>query len=403
MALRFLDRFFPSGGRRSRAALTLAHARAAELRGQLGHAASLFEQAGRADEAARVILLQGDAAIDTSERLAHYLQAAHTAPEGSAVAVQARRKRANLLLAVAGETPSPTMALRQALLDVARELEETGEFEAAAEAYARGGSEEGQARSLARAGDVDRLDALLLEQQGRDRRVLARRQAHGELRSLAATGRRREALALAREWSEEGGFEEQAKAIEARRLAAPVLRATLRGHTMNVALGGEVVVGRSATIPVAAGVVSREHVVIVRRGEEVFVRDLGGTNGTTLRGLALAAGGEAGVGDGVELRLGGQVPLVVRPTNEMKGAMAIEVGGVRYVAPLGAAILGVGGWVLERGSDGWIELVTRHDPTGYADGIELADRVTLLAGDAVGTEREGPPVFEVGHEVGRDD
>src|SRR5580658_4603698 len=100
-ALRFLDRFFPSSGRRSRAALTLAHARAAELRGQLGHAASLFEQAGRSDEAARVILLQGDAAIDTSERLAHYLQAAHTAPEGSTALALARRKRASLLLAVA--------------------------------------------------------------------------------------------------------------------------------------------------------------------------------------------------------------------------------------------------------------------------------------------------------------
>lgn len=172
---------------------------------------------------------------------------------------------------------------------------------------------------------------------------------------------------------------------------------------MNVALGEQVVVGRTAMIPVAAGVVSREHVVISRRGEEVFVRDLGGTNGTTLRGLALAAGVEACVGDGVELRLGGQVPLVVRPTTEMKGAMAIEVGGRRYVAPLGAAILGVGSWVLQRGSDGWVELVTHHNPTSYADALELADCVTLLAGDAIAMEREGLPVFQVGVEAARDE
>ncbi len=392
----FFDRFF-APRRGSRAALALAHARAAELRGQLAHAASLFEQAGRADEAARVLLLQGDAAIETTERLAHYLQAARTAPEGSNLAVQARRKRANLLLAVAGETQSPTIALRQALLDVARELESCGEFEAAAEAYARGGSEEGQARSLAKAGDVDRLDALLLEQQGRDRQALARRHALGELRSLLDTGRRREALALAREWRarDVSAFDDQTRAIESRRLAGPIVRVTLRGRVMRLVLAGEVVVGRSATIAVPASVVSREHVAVVRRGEEVVVRDLGGTNGTTIRGLPLAPGTEARVGDGIEVRLGGQVPLVVKPSVELPGAVALEVGGVRYLVPFGAAKLGVGRWALEVASDGWAELVTGGSPPAFAGAVEWSDRITLLAGDAVAEARDGATVLEV--------
>jgi hypothetical protein len=404
--LGFLDRLrelaelaaFPSvGAGRRRAALTLAHARAAELRGQLAHAAALFEQAGRADEAARVIVLLGDSAMDTSERLAHYLQAGHTAPEGpegNAVRTLARRKRASLLLALASEGLSPTVALRQALVDVARELEADGEFDVAAEAYAKGGNEEGQARCLARSGDVDRLDALLIEQQGRDRHTLARRQAHGELRTLLATGRRREALALARKWQGED-FEEQVRNLEARRLTRPVVRAHLRGHAMNIALGDEVLVGRTATIPALASVVSREHVAIVRRGGEVFVRDLGGTNGTTLRGLMLASGGEARVGEGVEVRLGNQVPLVVQPTDELSGAVAVEVAGARYVAPLGPAKLGIGAWALERGTDGWVELSTGVESLAFAGALELAQRVTLLVGDAIATEREGKPVFEV--------
>jgi hypothetical protein len=280
---------------------------------------------------------------------------------------------------------------------VAREHEAAGEYDVAAEAYAKGGNEEGQARCLARSGDVDRLDALLLEQQGRDRQTLAKRRAHGELRTLVATGRRREALALAREWQGDE-FEDQARSIEARRLTRPVVRAVLRGHAMNIALGEEVVVGRTATIPVAASVVSREHVAIVRRGGEVFVRDLGGTNGTTLRGLMLASRGEARVGDGVELRLGNQVPLVVKPTEELGDAVAIEVAGARYVAPLGPAKLGIGPWALERGADGWVELFTGTAHPAFAGALELADRVTLLAGDAIATDREGKPLFEVLHD-----
>ncbi len=164
---------------------------------------------------------------------------------------------------------------------------------------------------------------------------------------------------------------------------------------MSIALGDEIVIGRSATIPVAAGLVSQEHVAIARRGEDVVVRDLGGTNGTTLRGLTLARGSEARVGDGLELRLGNQVPLFVRPTDEMAGAVAIEVAGSRYVASLGPAILGIGRWALECGPDGWIELATRGDPTAYASALELADRVTLLAGDAIAAERDGVPVLQV--------
>ena len=47
----------------------LAQARAAELRGELAQAAALFAQAGRLDEASRVMLIRGDGEADPAARL----------------------------------------------------------------------------------------------------------------------------------------------------------------------------------------------------------------------------------------------------------------------------------------------------------------------------------------------
>jgi hypothetical protein len=348
-------------------ARTLAQARTAELRGELAQAAALFAEGGRLDEAARVMLLRGDAESDPAARLRHYVQAAAIG--------QARRKRASLILAMAADAPGPSLgvALRQDVLLAARDLETIGDHARAAEAYARAGDVEGEARALARAGEVDKLDALLSTQQGRDREALARRRAHEEMALLVASGRRREAAALARASDD-----------------------VLRGRELAIALGDEVVVGRVGTIAVASAAVSREHVALRRRDGQVFVRDLGSRNGTTLRGLALA--GEVGVGEGIELRLGDEVPLLVRPATELPSAVAIEIAGARYLAPLGPASLDVGRWRLERGEDGWVELATDEAPAAFAGSLHLGERIALLNGDALATERGAEPVLQVpGH------
>jgi hypothetical protein len=335
------------------------------------------------------MVLRGDGETDTAARLRHYVQAVATAPEGSPARAHARRKQASLVLTMAtAETMSP--ALRHDLLTAARDLEELGEPERAAEAYARAGDVEGEARALARAGDVERLDALLADQQGRDREALARHEAHEQMAVLVASGRRREAVALARTASDDA-VRDRGQGVEARRIAGGVVRVSVQDRTMQIVLGDEVTVGRVATLAVASAAVSRQHVAIARRGADVVVRDLGSRNGTQLRGLALA--GEAIVGGGLELRLGNEVPLVVRPASELPGAVAIELGGARYVAPLGPARLGLGAWHLERGADGWVELATSDAPPAYAGELQLAPRVTLLAGDAIARERGGAPVL----------
>jgi pSer/pThr/pTyr-binding forkhead associated (FHA) protein len=99
-----------------------------------------------------------------------------------------------------------------------------------------------------------------------------------------------------------------------------------------------------AAVAVASAALSRQHLTIARRGDDVVVRDLGSRNGTLLRGLALV--GEAIVRDAIEVRLGKEVPLVVRPSTELPGAVALEIAGARYVAPLGPARMG--GWSSRR-------------------------------------------------------
>ena len=381
MRLTTLARLFSHPG-------ALRRAREAELRGELAEAAALFAQAGRLDEASRVMVLRGDGEAEPSARLKHYVQAAATAPEGSA-RDRAKRKHATLILAMATEQ-GVTPALRQDLLDAARELERVGEHGRAAEAFGRLGDVEGQARNLARAGEIDRLDALLVTAQERDREALARRQAHQEVGSLAASGRRREAAALART-SLDDAVRDRGKGIEGRRVSGEVVCLTLRGGRMRLVLGDEVVVGRTATLTVASAAVSREHLLVARRGPDVVVRDLGSRNGTLLRGLALA--GEARIADGIELQLGKEVPLVVRPATELPGAVSIEIAGDLYLAPLGPARLGIGAWRLERGSDGWVELATDDKPPAFAGALRLAPRVTLLTGDAFAQEREAAPVL----------
>jgi hypothetical protein len=392
---RIFGRVFGKGGH-------LAHARALELRGELAQATVLFARAGRLDEAARVMVLRGDAESDPSARLRHYVQAVATAPAGSSVGAQARRKRSSTVVAIAADAPM-TEALRQDLVGAASELEALGDHARAAQAFARAGDVEGQARALEKAGDIDALDALLVGQQTRDRETFARRRATDEVVMLIASGQRREAAAMARTSADEA-LRERGRSVEQSRVAQSVVNATLRGKNVAIVLGDEVVVGRAqeqegsslatGTITIASAALSRRHLAVTRRGADVIVRDLGSRNATSLRGLALA--GDVSIGSGIELRLGREVPLVIRPTRELAGAVAIEVDGAHWIAPLGPAVLGVGRWRLERGDDAWVELATDDDPPPFSGSLRLVMRVTLLAGDSFAAVPGGAPVLEVG-------
>jgi hypothetical protein len=58
----------------------------------------------------------------------------------------------------------------------------------------------------------------------------------------------------------------------------------------------------------------------------------------------------------------------------------------------------VGAWRVERGDDGWAELVTSDDPPAFAGALQLATRVTLLGGDAIARERGGAAILAIAEE-----
>ncbi len=381
------ERFF----KRGRAA---DGARKAELSGDLAQATVLFAEAGQLAEAARVMLLRGDAEVDPAKRLVHFTQAAATAPSDHETARMAKKKRALLIVALAGEGAVSAVSRRD-LTEAARDLEAVGDQESAAAVYARLGDVEGEARALAEAGDVEKLESLLTEQHGKDRRERDRVDAHREVETLAASGRRREALAAAVAFAARAtqatareAMTSRAEQLRARRATGPTVKLSLDGRAVTFVLGPEVIVGRTeGALQIASAAVSRQHLSIKRDGDAIVVRDLASRNGTQLRGLAL--GGVVNVADGLDLRLGKEVPVRVAPSAEIAGAVAIDLAGHRYIAPLGEARLGVGSWRLEIAGDGWIELVTDDTPPALAADVQLVARTTLLVGDAIGTVRNG--------------
>lgn len=99
--------------------------------------------------------------------------------------------------------------------------------------------------------------------------------------------------------------------------------------------------------------------------------------------------------DGLELKLGGEVRIRVAPSQHLPGAVDIELGGERYVAPLGPARLGIFDWRLVRGADGWVELQASPDHTPFAETLAMAIPITLLRGDALSKTRGEAAVLQI--------
>ncbi len=387
------DRLF---GLWSRDHRELALARRAEARGELVRAVELWAMAGRPDEAARVMLLRGDGETDARERLRHYTQAVATAPAQTGIRRVARLKRALLVLAMSNEGVVSSV-LRKDLTLAAQDLEDLGEPAKAALAYALAGDTESEARALARAGDVDKLEDVLSLQQTRDRAARRRADAHAEIDLLVTSGQRRDALftaeARVKEEPDDLVARERAHSLRARRVTGPIARLVVNDRPIALVVGDEVVLGRTeGALQVASHAVSRQHLRISREDGAIKVRDLGSRNGTQLRGMDLA--GAIAVGDGLDLKLGREVSLRVRPSTELVDAVEIELSGARYVAPLGPANLPVEGWRIEQARDGWLELVCSEDQA-FADGVALSGRTTLLVGDSIARARRALAVLKV--------
>jgi FHA domain len=387
------DRFFGLGrGRDIRAA------RRVELRGDLEKAVELYGLASAPEEAARVMVLRGDAETDVRVRMRHYTQAVATAPEGHPVRDEARRKRATLLISQFGGT-ALSEGTRRELRAAAEELLAVGDAAHAAEAFRLAADREGEAKALQAAGDVESLELLLTEQQRDERRGRQRSDVHQEVELLASSGRRREALAAAERWiasHDDASLRDRAAAIRGRRAAGPIVEVALRETRVTLALGGAIVIGRTeGTLRVPSQAVSRRHVRIVREGADIVVRDLGTRNGTQLRGMSLRGAIPVPADSvGLDLTLGKEVHVRIAASDLVEGAVSIELAGHTYIAPLGPARVPQTPWTLGLGADDWVELVAHGRPP-YLGDMSLAEMTTLFLGDALADERNGPVVLHV--------
>ena len=385
----FFDRIFGKGRQ-------AAAARTAELRGDLARAAELFGEAGQPEEAARVMILRADGETEARAKLQFLAQAAQLAAAGGELQKEARLRRAELLLALAGDASVSAIA-RHEVIEAARDLEAIGEPLKAAEAFSRAGDKEGEARALQAAGDVERLEFLLSSEQFKERTSRAREDRTKNVDLMIECGRRREALAsldeLLRATPDDAPLRERANGLRARMVTAPIVSLEMRGERWTMVLGDEVVIGRSeGAIKVSSNAVSRQHLRISREGGDIVVRDLESRNGTQLRGVNLA--GALPVRDGIDLKLGREVSLRILPCKRLEGAIEIEVAGQKYVACLGPCRLPIEGLTLGAGADGWVEL--RETGThAYVSGVEWTENATLLAGDAIATTRAGDVMVKV--------
>lgn len=391
----FYDKWFGKGR-------VAAQARAAELRGDLAKAAELFGEVGDDEEVARIMILRGDGETDARTRLQFFTQAAKLASDGTETNRTARLKRAELLLALAGDTAVSAVA-RHEVSEAAKDLEAIDEPLKAAEAFARAGDKEGEARALQAAGDVERLEFLLSTEEHKERRSRARDERSKDVDLMIGCGKRREALQALDELltttPDDAPLRERANGLRARRVMAPVVALEAIGAQSQqlerfvLVTGDEVVIGRTeGAIKVPSNAVSRQHLRISRDGSAVIVRDLESRNGTQLRGINLA--GPLPVGEGLELKLGKEVPLRIAPSKRLRNAIEIDVSGEKYYASLGPTHTPMDGLDLAVGADGWIELV----PSGaraFTGNVELVSRATLLVGDAISTTRGAEPTLRV--------
>jgi hypothetical protein len=384
------DRLFGRGpeGYKARAAERL------EMGGDLEGAARAFLDAELPDEAARVLLLRADAEPSVERRMAFCAQAARIA-KSPTIGREALGRKARLRFDVLRARGN---AMKSELLLAAQELEAADENEVAADAYVLAEDREGEIRALTAAGLIDRLEERLRESQDVARKGQAQTLALKRIQDLDRGGERREALRVAEEARNAGDgsserVEEIARVIRAKLLRGPLVELKEGGAVRRYALGSVVTVGRGeSTIVVGTRSLSRVHLRVLRQGDEVFVEDAETRNGTFLAGARI--GGRIPLGQGLLLKLGGDVPCRVAPTSDVAGGgVVIEVGGLTHFAPLGD--LRIGAWRVSLagpgGDDGsFVMLESSRDAPAFLGELEVTGVIELAAGDAVSSVRGGP-------------
>lgn len=369
-------------------------AQVAEARGDLEGACASYTQAGRYADAVRTMLLRAQGELDPHRRALILAQATALAPVGDPARLQAWRVRATFILDRAEAGVLDPAIRRRELLDAGRALRDLGDPELAARALRVAGDLEGEIAALADAGAIHKLEEAVARQRRIEEQRARRAVRFEEARDLIAVGRRRDAqMLLERGLAEEDAEDLRAllQGLLARRPPQPA-HVLVDGRVMELVPGNPVVLGRSdCDLRVPAPVVSRRHLELSRRdGADPWVRDLGGKNGTTVRGARVDA---LPVGIGIDLLIGNALPLKVRPAD--RGGLILELPGRVCWLPLGPIELGSARGQLQLSGDGWLDLRLERGASVVLGDLRVEGPVQLLVGDEIFDDHGGELLLRV--------
>jgi tetratricopeptide (TPR) repeat protein len=372
-------------------------ARAAEAAGQYREAARLYAEAGATDEAANALLFLATRAATLRERAEAYEDALRFLPEKGERRVEVEIQIGLARIEDARNRGPGSAEERRVLAEAAARLEANGREADAATGYELLGRTEDLARCLEKAGDIERLEALLDAGQRKDSRDRVLRSALSEYELAMEVGQRLEARAALRRALTEAPGEPQVaellRRLEARWL--PPGRAELVIGGRKVVLVGTLpaALGRDAELTIRGASVSRRHAELSKDASgALVVRDLGSRNGTLVSGVPLGA--SLSLLTEVTIGLGEDVGVRLVP----EGAhvlVEVERGpdrGARFVVGDGALRLpGVRGSVSFPDGHAWL---APDDGVSIALGARACTKpIVLLRGDAVelaGTSVEVP-------------
>ncbi len=278
------------------------------------------------EEAAKALLFHAARASDLDERLAAYHDALRWLPEEHPQRLEVDAQIGLAVLDDAQRRGVHTSEEKRRLEDAAERLERAEKDSEAATAFELLGRNEDVARCLQKAGEVERLEALLEETTKASREARALRRYVSEYEMAMGVGARIEARAALEKALDEApddpSVPDLLRRLENRWPAAR--RVKLRIDERDVVFVGrdEVEVGRDADVIIRGTSVSRRHTSLRHEGEEIVVRDLGSRNGTLLAGVPIGA--ELRVTGTTELGLGDDVTLRVELRD---GGLCIEVLG----------------------------------------------------------------------------
>jgi hypothetical protein len=324
---------------------------AAEAAGDYSEAARAYALAGEHAKVAEMHLLRAERAASPEGSLQELRAAVRWAdpeePDGRAV----RRRIARALFMWAKKAGIVSDGDRQVVKEAASLFAEAGDHSGAGECLEFIGDEMAAAEAYQRAGDLERLEAVLHREEARRKKAHRVTDSYEEYRLHLAGGERDLALSALRLCVEESaddqaGYRRQLEQLEARMLTDGSVSFRSEGHEIQYAGVFPLVIGREATchIPMRDAGISRRHCeVIVAADGRLAIKDLASKNGTTLAGLPLAPGGvlplegagEIGVGEhctlGFQLR-DGRLELEVKRGLD-RGRVIVASPGAIDLAP----------------------------------------------------------------------